>query len=101
MRNKTNFQLLLHVKAQKSQSLIFLPTVREGNVFTGVRQSVHNRPDGYSVTARPCYSVVGMHPTGILPCSEIIFDLAHLKLSFTGPDFQNVTISVRFSVDFD
>ena len=31
---------------------ILLPTVREGNVFTCVSDSVHNRPQGYSVT--PC-----------------------------------------------
>ena len=30
--------------------------------------SVDNRPHGYSVLARPCYSVVGTHPTGMLSC---------------------------------
>ena len=30
-----------------------LPTAREGNVFTHVCDSVHNRPHGYSVTAHP------------------------------------------------
>ena len=29
--------------------------------------SVH-RPHGYSVLAHPCYSLVGMHPTGMLYC---------------------------------
>ena len=42
-----------------------LPTAREGNVFTGVCHSVHNRPHAYSVTAHPCsvtcYGAVGMH----------------------------------------
>ena len=45
---------------------MFLPTAREGNVFTGVCHSVHHRPHGYSVTAHPCYSVVGAHRTGML-----------------------------------
>ena len=39
----------------------FLPTAREGNVFTGVCHSVHNRPQGYSVNGHPCYSGVGTH----------------------------------------
>ena len=38
----------------------FLPTSREGNVFTGICHSVHNRPHGNSVTAHPCYSTVSM-----------------------------------------
>ena len=42
------------------------PTTREGNVFTGVCHSVQNWPYGYSVTAHPCYSMVGTHPTGML-----------------------------------
>ena len=46
----------------------FLPTTREGNVIRGVRHSVHYRPHGYSVTAHPWYSAVGMHPTGMLSC---------------------------------
>ena len=41
----------------------FLTTAREGNVFKGVCHSAHNRPHGYSVTAHPCYSAVGTHPT--------------------------------------
>ena len=55
-------------------ALPFLPTAREGNVFTGVRHSVHNRPHAYSVTAHPCwlfvhcYGAVGTHPTGMLSC---------------------------------
>ena len=28
--------------------------------------SVHNTPHGYSVTAHPCYGVVGAHSTGML-----------------------------------
>ena len=35
--------------------MVYLPTVREGNVFTGVCHSVHNRPHAYSVTAHPCW----------------------------------------------
>ena len=35
---------------------------REGNVLTSVCHSVHNRLHGYSVTAHPCYSMVGTHP---------------------------------------
>ena len=27
----------------------------EGNVFTGVCHSVHNRPHAYSVTTHPCW----------------------------------------------
>ena len=50
------FQLVL--------SGLFLPTGREGYIFTGVCHSVHNRPYGQSVT----YSAVGTHPTGILFC---------------------------------
>ena len=34
----------------------------------GVSHSVHNRPHGYSITARPCYGVAGTHPTGMLSC---------------------------------
>ena len=52
-------------------TITFLPTAREGNVFTGICNSVHNRPYGYSVTAHPCYSAVGTHPTGMLSCSSI------------------------------
>ena len=33
----------------------FLSTAREGNVFTGVCRSVHNRPHAYSITAHPCW----------------------------------------------
>ena len=36
-------------------ALKFLPTAREGNVFTGVCHSVHSRPDACSVTAHPCW----------------------------------------------
>ena len=31
-----------------------------------VSHSVHNQPHGYSVTAYPCYSKVGTHPTAML-----------------------------------
>ena len=33
----------------------FWPAAREGNVFTCICDSVHNRPHGYSVTAHPCW----------------------------------------------
>ena len=36
-------------------SLMFLPTAREGNVFTRVCDSVHNRSHGYLVIAHPCW----------------------------------------------
>ena len=35
-------------------------------VFSQV--SVYNRPHGYWFTARPCYSAVGTHPTGMRSC---------------------------------
>ena len=35
---------------------------------TSVSHSVRNRPHGYSVTAHPCYSAVGMHPSEMLSC---------------------------------
>ena len=34
---------------------LLLPTAREGNVFTRICDSVHNQPNGYSVTAYPCW----------------------------------------------
>ena len=49
----------------------FLPTAWEGRVFKGICHSVQNRPRGYSVTARPCYGVVGTHPTGMLSCLQL------------------------------
>ena len=52
----------------KINDIYLLPTAREGNVFTGVCHSVHNRPHGYSVTAHPCHGTVGTHPTGMLSC---------------------------------
>ena len=36
-----------------------------------VSHSAHNRPHGYSITAHPCYGMVGTHPTGMLPCLHI------------------------------
>ena len=50
-----------------------LLTAGEGNVFTGVCHSVHNWPYGYSVTVHPCYSTVGVHPTGMLSILVILF----------------------------
>ena len=49
----------IHTKRKanvKMITVLFLPIVREGNVFTDVCHSVHNRPHDYSVTAHPCYS---------------------------------------------
>ena len=34
---------------------LLLPTAREGNVFTHVCGSVHNRPHGYLVIDHPCW----------------------------------------------
>ena len=47
----------------------YLPTVREGNVFTGVCQSFcSQQPLGYSFTAHACYGVARTHSTGVLSC---------------------------------
>ena len=55
------------VAPQKGLNVLqFLPTAREGNGFTGICHSVHNRSHGYSVTAHPCYGAVGTHTTGML-----------------------------------
>ena len=45
-----------------------LPTAREGNVFTGVCNSVHKWPHGCWFTAHSCYGAVGTHPTAMLSC---------------------------------
>ena len=58
----------------------FLPTTREGNVFTGVCDPVHNRSHGYLFTTHPCYCAVGTHPTGML--SWIMFCLHPSMLFF-------------------
>ena len=42
---------------------ILLLTAREGNVFTDVCHSVHNRPRVYSVTTHPCCGAVSTDPT--------------------------------------
>ena len=52
----------------EESAMSLLPIAREGNVFTGVCHSVHNRPYGYSITAHPCYGAVATHPTGMLSC---------------------------------
>ena len=36
-----------------------------------VDNSVRNQPHGYLVTAHPCYSMVGIHPTGMLSCFKM------------------------------
>ena len=54
-----------------NQFLLLLPT--EGKVMfseASVSHSVHNQCHGYCVTADPCYSAVGTHPTGMLSCYE-------------------------------
>ena len=49
-----------------------------------VSHSVHNRPYVYSVTAHPCYGVVGTHPTGMLSCYFIIFfTISHIHSTST------------------
>ena len=63
--------------SRKQEEASYLPTTREGNVFTGVCHSVHNRPHGYSITAHPGYSVVGTHPTGMLSCRMMYITRMH------------------------
>ena len=63
---KVHFFMLSYIHVSLMNWL--LPTAREGNVFTGICHSVHNRPHGYLVTVHPCYSAVGTHPTGMLSC---------------------------------
>ena len=60
-------------------SALYLPTVKEGNVFTGVCRSGHNPPHGYWFTAHPCYGMVGMHPTGMLSCYCSEIKCTHLR----------------------
>ena len=62
---------LLWRRYQENWENAYLPTVREGYVFTGICYSVHNGPRGYSVTAHPCYSAVGTHPTGMHSCLTV------------------------------
>ena len=50
----------------------FLPTAREGNVFTDICHSVHNRTHGYWFTTHPCYGAVSTHPTGMLSCWSLL-----------------------------
>ena len=52
-----------------------------------VSHSVHNRPHGYSVTGHPCYSAVGMHPTGMLSCCHPQTKFAKVILSKTCQSF--------------
>ena len=77
---------------------LFLPTAREGNVFTGVCHSVHNRPHVYSVTAHPCYSVVGTHPTGMLSCSSLCLSLTLTVCLFLFPIYVSVLISITLTL---
>ena len=56
----SNFTMLINdelfiPEIKGTHSFVLLPTAREGNVFTLVCDSVHNRPYGYSVTAHPCW----------------------------------------------
>ena len=45
----------LVVRDALGNALKFLPTLREGNVFTGVCHSVYSRSHAYSVTAHLCW----------------------------------------------
>ena len=45
-------------------ALKFLPTAREGNVFTGVCRSVYSRPHAYWVTAHPRWLLGHLLPCG-------------------------------------
>ena len=69
----TNAFLIFEKLNQIEGIFRFLPTSMEGNVFTGVCHSVHNRPHDYSVTAQPCYSAVGTRPTGMLSCYLFVY----------------------------
>ena len=42
-------------------------TDRKGKVMFS-QVFVHNWPNGYSLTARPCYGAVGTNLTGMLSC---------------------------------
>ena len=61
--------------------LCTVPDIGPNLLFTGRKGrksfhrclSVHNRARGYSFTARPCYSTVGTHPTGMLCCLVVFF----------------------------
>ena len=66
-----NINLYLYNPQQVSASCPFeaiFSDRKKGNDFTGVCHSVHNRPHGYLVTAYPCYSAAGTHPTRMLSC---------------------------------
>ena len=84
--------------------LNFLPTAREGIVFTCVCHSVHNQPYGYSVTAHPYHSAVGTHPTGMLSClfctSAVLLSFSNLflLLSFFSSLFLSSSVSSIFFV---
>ena len=81
--------------------LWLLPTAREGNVFTGVCHSVHNRLHGYSVTAHPCYSAVGTHPTGMLSCCNWFhLSIRHQRVVSCLCQFYNV-IRILFFINPD
>ena len=56
-----------------------LPTAREGNVFTGVCHSVHNRPHAYSVTAHPCWLLGHLLRCGRYASYYNAFSLCNLK----------------------
>ena len=67
-KNNTSNMFVWKILAFAPKEIEYVPTAREGNVFTGVCHSFHNRPHGYSVTAHPCYSAVGTHSNGMLSC---------------------------------
>ena len=55
-------------RSEKHKFGVVCFTDRKGKVMF----SVHNRPHGYSFTARPCYVVGGTHPTGMLSCCMVL-----------------------------
>ena len=68
---KTNIDFLDFTRYSSSGSKNYYRPRSEGNVFTGVCHSVHNRP--YGCLMRPLgHCVVGMHPTGMLSCFNIV-----------------------------
>ena len=69
-------KILLHPFVPKrhlvklSQQQVLLQTVREGNVFTCICDSVHNQPHGYSITAHPCW-LLGLS-SSLLQCGRYV-----------------------------
>ena len=58
------------------QKCIWFIIDRKGKVMfpqATVSHYVHNRRQGYSVTAHPCYEAVGTRPTGMFSCFNVLF----------------------------